>query len=227
MRRALALTLVLAGCAPALPPTAAPCPHEERLPERPEGPAEPSARLTVRAGACETDWLPEGTVVDLPDAEAQALIEAMARWLEGDASAQPRIDLERGVAFAKSEDDEGRDPPYPSTSAAASVLVCGLSARWLRDHVQRVFALAAQPEMGGVTCDENVCCFEGMEFVSDRAIVLRRVTEGEAAGWVLVSAHEVAEAALGEPRVTANRRYVAGELARRAAERCPEPPGLQ
>lgn len=224
MRRTLALTLVLAGCTPAVPPPAAPCPRDELPPIEDASGME----LRVRAGECETDWLPEGTVVDLSDAEAQALIEAMARWLAGDVSARPRIDVERGVAYAKSADDEGRDPPYPSTSGEASMLACGLSARWLRDHVQRVFAFAAHPDIGGVTCDENVCCFEGMEFVSDRAIVLRRVTEGESEGWVLVSAHEVAEAALGEPYATANRRYVASELTRRAGERCAgEPPGFE
>ena len=227
MRRALALILVLAGCTPAVPPPAAPCQRDGRPPERIEEAPE-STEGQVRAGECETDWLPEGTVVDLSDAEANELIEAMARWLGGDVSAQPRIDLERGVVFAKSEDDEGRDPPYPSTSSEASMLACGLTARWLRDHVRSVFALAAQPDMGGVTCDENVCCFQGMEFVSDRAIVLRRVTEGAAPAWVLVSAHEVAEAALGEPYATSNRRYVARELTRRAGERCPgEPAGMQ
>ncbi|HEY8428743.1 MAG TPA: hypothetical protein VIL20_10230, partial [Sandaracinaceae bacterium] len=145
-------------------------------------------------------------------------------WLAPGPVDQPRIEHRRGVLFAKSAYAEGTDPPYPSSSAAASMRACGLVGAWLRAHLRATFALAASPELGGVRCDGNVCCISGMEYVPERAIVLRRATEGEAPVWILEAAYEVAEAALADEVVAENRRTVARALEREARGGCPNEP---
>lgn len=224
---ALAALVALGGCGAATP---APCECHEVEPAQSRAPASEEATeqtLNVRAGECETDWLPSGTAIDLSESDEADLIGRMRAWLGGDPSQAPLIEHRRGIFFAKSADDEGADPPYPSSSAATSMRACGLTSSWLRDHVQATFAMAASPDFDGVTCDENVCCISGMEYVPDRAIVFRRTRLHDAPAWVIESTYSVAEAALGDEYVAANRRYVAEQLARGATSTCPgEPPGV-
>lgn len=187
---------------------------------------EVEAPLNVHAGTCETEWLPEGVVRDLAPEEREALLAHVRAWLSS-GHERPLIEHRRGILFAKSEYDEGADPPYPSSSAAASLRACGLTSRWLREHLRALFAMAASPDFDGVTCDRNVCCIAGMELVPDRAIVFSRVTSNDAPAWAIESAYEVAEAALGDEQVAANRREVAARLARERSGTCRgEPPGF-
>lgn len=187
---------------------------------------EVEAPLNVHAGTCETEWLPEGVVRDLAPEERESLLALVRAWLSS-GHERPLIEHRRGILFAKSEYDEGADPPYPSSSSAASLRACGLTSRWLREHLRALFAMAASPDFDGVTCDRNVCCVAGMELVPDRAIVFARVTSNDAPAWVIESTYEVAEAALGDEQVAANRRYVAAQLARERSGTCRgEPPGF-
>lgn len=184
-----------------------------------------SAPLRVRVGECSTDWLPPGVVRDVPPEHTEELVALLRAWLSEEPLDRPRIDLPRGVAFAKSEDDVATDPPHPSWTAAQGLRACGLTARWLHAHLADMFALGARH--GGVRCQGNVCCMAGMEHVSTRGIVLRRELEHDQPVWVLESAYEVAEGTLRDDVVARNRREVARELGRLAAGACPgEPPGL-
>lgn len=226
------LALAAFGCGGATQAASAPCarepepiPRDEPAARTQPDPAE-EAPLTVRAGSCETEWLPEGVVTELSPEEREALLALVRSWLSGGGE-RPLIEHRRGILFAKSEYDEGADPPYPSSSSAASLRACGLTSSWLREHLRALFAMAASPDFDGVTCDRNVCCIAGMEFVPDRAIVFSRVAWDDAPAWVIQSTYEVAEAALGDEQVAANRRYVAAQLARERSGTCRgEPPGF-
>ncbi len=226
------LALLAFGCGGATQAASAPCagapepiPRDEPAARAQPDPAE-EAPLTVRAGSCETEWLPEGVVTELSPEEREALLALVRSWLSGGGE-RPLIEHRRGILFAKSEYDEGADPPYPSSSSAASLRACGLTSSWLREHLRALFAMAASPDFDGVTCDRNVCCIAGIEFVPDRAIVFSRVTWNDAPAWAIQSTYEVAEAALGDEQVAANRRYVAAQLARERSGTCRgEPPGF-
>lgn len=219
----IALLLALTSCGATQSPPAAVSREQADVQPRMSEPAAP----VVRVGECPIDWLPPGVVRATSGDETEELAAQIRSWLE-DGHALPRVELVRGIVFVKSADDEGADPPYPVSSAAASLRACGLTATWLRAHLRSIFASAAGPDMDGVTCDRNVCCVAGMEYVPNRAIVFRRITEGDEAVWIIESTYEVAEATLSEERVTENRRYVAGELTRLAQGSCPgEPPGLR
>jgi hypothetical protein len=203
------------------PPTCPPCPSDEGPPE----PAFTEAEPNVQVGSCSLGWLPSGVARDVSPADTEALAALVRAWLSSSSGAPPRFELQRGIAFVKTANDEGADPPYPLSSGPRSSLECGLHAVWLRAHLRSMFALGASPDMGGITCDENVCCMAGMEFVPTRAIVFRPAT-GEENAWAIESTYELAEAALAEDVVAANRAYVARELAGHQRGTCRgEPPG--
>lgn len=183
----------------------------------------------VTNGQCEIAWLPKGLVTDLPDAQAKSLIEAVGAWAKPRSVRNLMIDSQRGIAYAKSEDDLGGEPPFPRHTDAQGGLACGLQSLWMADSIHDAMTLHAQPSYGGIRCEDNVCCFDGMEFVSGGILVARRVTppDGEPR-WVIDAYAEVAQAALGAQTVQANRAFVAGALARYRAQTCAgEPPGFQ
>ena len=216
------------------PPVAEPDePAHATEPTTPVDPIEPPpahepAGPEVVVGSCDVGWLPADIVTDVPAQETESLAETMRAWLAEGAMREVFVDRQRGVAFAKSEDDLGADPPYPTHTQAQSELVCGVSSRWLTDHVRARFSLSASPDMGGVTCEKNVCCTPGMEFVSNAILVARRTTVNDEPRWTLDAYVEIAQAALGEEYVERNRRYVSRELTRHRRRTCPgEPPGIQ
>ncbi len=213
-------------------------PTEPTEAAEPSEPSEPSAvqpaREQARAapqvtvGACDVGWLPEGTVVDVSPEETESLAEAMRQWLDEGAVRELLVDTRRGIVFAKSEDDLGADPPYPTRTQAQSTLACGVSAGWLTDSIRSDFARAASPDFGGVTCQDNVCCYPGMEYASRGILVARRETVADTPRWILDAYLQVAEAALGEEHVTRNREHVARALERERRLRCRgEPVGYQ
>ncbi len=225
-------TLALASCGSTTSPAATPgttaraaCPEHVAPPQDSQRSSPPN----VRVAACSVDWLPPGVVRDVPTEQTDELAVLVREWLAPRPRVAPRIDLQGGIVFAKSADDSGADPPHPRSTAATGEHVCGLHAVWLRAHLRSTFALAASHDADAVRCHQNVCCVPGMEYVSDRAIVFRRVeSEGAPAFWVIDSAYEVAEASLRDDVVTANRRDVAGRLARHAESTCAgEPPGYR
>lgn len=183
---------------------------------------------TVTVGACDVGWLPPGVVIETTPEDTEALAAALRTWLGAGAVRELRIDLRRGIVHAKSEDDLGADPPYPTRTGAQSTLACGVESEWLADHVRATFARQASPDFGGVACQGNVCCFSGMEYMSSGVLIARRETIEGTTHWVLDAYVEVADAALGAEAVAANRAYVAAALARERRGTCPgEPAGLR
>lgn len=179
-------------------------------------PVEPMHEPRVIAGTCETSWLPAGTARDLSDADEAALASAVREWLAGEGyRVQPGSG---GIVFAKSEDDRGDDPPYPPEASALAARACGLGARWLVDHLRARLEIPAGPDGEGLVCDENVCCFAGMEFVPHGTVVFARDAERDV--WTVESALFVSEAALSEETVSRNRAFVAGALGRLAGASC-------
>jgi hypothetical protein len=205
----------------------------EECPACPEvvAPAEPRPSATVdeepaipqvRAGSCDVGWLPSGTTRDLSDDDAEALASAVRDWIAGDGSQV--IASERGIVYAKSEDDRGDDPPYPPEAGPLAARACGLGARWLADHLRARFALSAGPDGDGVVCEENVCCSAGMEYVPHARIVFSQ--DPDRGVWTIDSALFVNEAALGEEYVARNRAFVAAALTRLASRRCGREPWI-
>ena len=182
----------------------------------------------VAVGTCDVGWLPPEVVIETTPEDTEALAAALRTWLGAGAVRDLRIDLRRGIVHAKSEDDLGADPPYPTRTGAQSTLACGVESEWLADHVRATFARQASPDFGGVACQGNVCCFSGMEYMSSGMLVARRETIDGATRWVLDAYVEVADAALGPEAIAANRAYVADALLRERRGTCPgEPAGLR
>lgn len=225
------------GVAPPAEPVVAPPPEPEPVaPPPPEGPSteiepppsEASAEPRVTIGECDVGWLPPGTVVDTTPEETETLAQAMREWLGEGAVRELLVDTRRGIVFAKSEDDLGADPPYPTRTQAQSTLACGVTATWLTDAIRNRFARAASPDFGGVVCQDNVCCYPGMEYLSRGIVIARRETVADTPRWILDAYVEVAEAALAEEPAARNREYVARALERERRRTCrDEPAGYQ
>jgi hypothetical protein len=185
----------------------------------------PAEGPLVVAGTCDTSWLPPGLVTDVDDAATLRLVETVRRWIERDDL--PGIDVATGVIYAKSADDTGADPPYPSFVGREGVLACGHNARWLRDHARGLLALHAAPDMGeGVHCTENVCCYAALGEYDSSGTLVFDLREDERV--VLRALAIVADnGTLGEDYVRSERQFVTGELGRHARGRCRgEPPGV-
>ncbi|UJR78421.1 hypothetical protein [Sandaracinus amylolyticus] len=181
--------------------------------------AESRSEPRVIAGTCDTSWLPEGTTRDVADASLASEVRA---WLGGEGS---RIVASRtGIVFAKSEDDRGDDPPHPPEAAALAARACGLGARWLVDHLRARLSISAGPDGDGVTCDDDVCCVRGMEFVPNATVVFRRDAEREV--WEVTTALLVNEAALTEETIARNRRFAADAVQRLEGRTCEGEPWL-
>jgi hypothetical protein len=231
--RALALVLAF-GCgtgAPASEPVVcAPCPQCPPVPESggsevapPETPEEGDP--AVAAGECDASWLPPGLAADVDEAATLRLVEMVRGWIA--SRDLPGVDVAAGVVYAKSEDDVGADPPYPSFLGREGTLACGRSAVWLRDRARSLLQLHADPEMGdGVRCSENVCCYTALgEYDSSGTFVFDMRPDERI---VLRAIAIVADnGTLGEEYVRGERGYVTSELARRSRERCRgEPAGI-
>lgn len=232
--RAFVWTFLVLGCgnqaAVSEPVVCAPCPEcppasggSEVTPEEP--PAEEPAGPAVAAGACDVSWLPPGLAADVDDAATERLLEMMRGWLV--SRDLPGVDVAAGVVYAKSEDDTGADPPYPSYVGREGTLACGRNAVWLRDRARSLLQLHADPEMGdGVRCSENVCCYSALGEYDSSGTLVFDIRADERI--VLRALAIVADnGALGEDYVRGERGYVTSELARRMRERCRgEPPGI-
>jgi hypothetical protein len=175
--------------------------------------------ILVAAGECDTSWLPQGLPTDVSDAEAAELVSIVEGWM-GRRSA-PGLDVAVGVAFAKSEDDVGSDPPYPSFLGRDAERACGRNALWLREYARTLIQVHASPDMGdGVTCTENVCCYEALgEYDSSGTFVF--LPGGDDEPWSLRAVAFVADnGTLGEEWVEAERAWVTAALARGMRGRC-------
>ncbi len=243
MRSLVSIALVLAGCGSSTPPAECPpCaestgavavqpqPQPDPEPEQePDQPIEEPPGPLVNVGECELDWLPPGIVEDVPAEATEQLVEIVRAWIADPTISPPAIDSRQGILHAKSEDDLGADPPYPTHTQPGSGRACSSESIWLRDHLRAELARQASEDYGGVTCQKNVCCFSGMEYQSDGVVVFRQMPAAEGnPPWVLRASYEVAEAVIGEEYIRANRAYVARELTRLLRGSCPrEPAGFQ
>jgi len=216
----LALVVMCAGGCGGAPPRAALTPADSHAAPQTHAPAPEAVRVT--RGACNLEAIPTELLLDLSDAEARALTAFVGQWLAG-ASA-PQIAWRKGIAFAKSEDDTGADPPYPTAVNAQSLLACGLAQRWLRSHLELELAERGRGD-GGIACQQNVCCWlPRMEFDSGGAVVFGRPAEPTGA-WVVRAAVEVADnGALMRETVAANRAKVRRGLAGLLRQTCDDEP---
>ncbi len=201
--------------APAAPPVSAP-----PAAEPPVDDADADA-IVIEAGTCPSH--PGVHIASPPDsAEVRALVQD---WLAERPSRVPAVVYRRGVVYVQSEEDRGDDPPYPSSAAAESERACGSHAQWLRAAVRE--RLRWRAAAGMVRCDGAVCCYDGMEYAPSGYVVFNPAAHDGGTVWALDAVVEIYEAALGEEEVTANRKYVAGALARLDRTRCVgEPAGL-
>jgi hypothetical protein len=202
---------------PAPPPAPIAVAHVEAAPLEP---IEPAPGPAVLRGSCGAASLPPGYHTPLDAAGEQKLVHAVATWLRdahgyGDT---PRIEHRRGVAFIESEEDRGDDPPYPRSAAPEATRVCGTAARWLRADLHDELH-----HRGELTCEDNVCCYGGMEYQPSGLVVFRDL----GGTWVLDTWVSVYRSALGEHVVAANERHLTRSLRRLAADGgCRnEPPG--
>jgi hypothetical protein len=236
MRFAMFGVLVLAcGCGSTTQQPAAecpPCPECAAAPQVAETTEvveedlmlEDEAEPSVSAGACDTSALPPGLAVDLSDDEANALLEEMRTWVEGEGI--PGLDYGNGTLFAKSEDDTGMDPPHPSWIGRNAERACGMHQVWLRARAMDMLALHASPDMGSeVRCSDNVCCYDApMEYSSSGTYVFARTDEGR---WVLRAMVEVADnGTLGAEWIAEERAWVTSALRRHARGRCSGEPSV-
>jgi hypothetical protein len=243
MRNACLLAVLLLGCRSTEPGTqpCGECPPATAAAEPgPRGDASPRLdesadssededddEFDIAVGDCDTRWLPASLVSDVPAKDTEELVEFLSDWLadEGASSnAGPVIESRRGIAFAKSEDHAGADPPLANRTKAQSTLACGLSSVWLRSHLR---ATLAEFE---VRCRRNVCCYAGSaESTSDGVVVFRRATAGlPAPSWAVAAAGEYGRATIDEAHVAANRKTVAQGLERVQKGKCAgEPAGYQ
>ena len=200
-------------------PVAASEPEPELEPE-----AEPESEFEVVVGECDLRGVPDRYREEASEAQTAELAERMQGWLEtGDNGFDfaPR----RGVAFAKSEDDQGADPPYPSWSEAQGVHACGVQARWLAASLRGVFAAhAGEYGNGPITCQGNVCCYLARgEYDSAGGAVFTRDRDR----WELRAVYQVADnGTLGTEYITSGYETVNRDLTRIARRQCREPAGL-
>ncbi len=178
----------------------------------------PPSAVTGTCGA-----LLAGVKTDLNDADAAELVELVTGWMR--SQDRPRIDARLGVLFAKSEDDLGGEPPYPSFVRESATRACGLSALWLVDHVAQDFRLHGNPQDSGIRCDENVCCFPAMmEYDSSGTATFRKTSDG---AWVIESYVEMADnGTIGLEHVQQAQARVRAAAARASRQRCAGEPAV-
>lgn len=211
---------VAGGAEPVADEPAAEPAAEEPVTEAPE-PDE--GRVRVVRGTCRADAVPAAMRETLTDEEAELLAARVQGWMDSDYNPfgiAPR----QGIAFAKSEDDIGSDPPHPTALLEQGVLACGVEARWLAAYVGAQLLMHGGPDGNGpITCDGNVCCYPAlMEYDSAGGVVFARVGEGH---WRLRAAYEAADnGTLGEDFVDAAYRTVHGHLTRLQNQTCRREP---
>ncbi|MEM9071976.1 MAG: hypothetical protein AAGE52_25950 [Myxococcota bacterium] len=182
--------------------------------------AEPDPVFRVEAGRCNLAGVPEAMRVALSEEDAREVRELVSQWMQGRAgfAIVPRA----GIQFAKSEDDSGADPPYPTFVAAQGHQVCGVQTHWLATALRETFRGHSPPEHVPVRCSDNVCCYTAlMEFDSAGGIVLEQLEYG----WRLQAAYEVADnGTITQETIDANYRVVHDHLRDLASEECAQEP---
>lgn len=238
MTRPIALALFLAACGGPAPATTCPepvasepepavCPDSvaEPAPEpAPVAEPEPEFAYEVPVGECDFRGIPAAYREEVTAEQTAELAERVRGWLEtGDNGFG--FAARKGIAFAKTEDDQGADPPYPSWSSAQGVHACGVEARWLAGSLRGTFAAhGGEYGNGPVTCQGNVCCYLATgEYDSAGGAVFTRAR----GRWELRAVYEVADnGTLGEEFIEAGYQTVNRHLTRLARQQCREPRGL-
>lgn len=202
------------------PVEAEPSPEPEPVEAEPE-PPEPA--IEVVAGECDLRGVPERFREEVGADQSAELVERVRAWLAGARGFG--FDPRRGIAFAKSEDDQGADPPYPSWSAAQGVHACGVQGRWLVSSTRGAFATrGGEYGSGPITCQGNVCCYLATgEYDSAGGAVFTRRRDR----WELRAVYQVADnGTLGEQYIADGYQTVNRHLTRLARRQCDEPRGL-
>lgn len=176
-------------------------------------------RPVSRVGECNVGWLPAGMVTDLAPEQTARLASLMLAWMRDAPGIAPTIDWQRGIVHATSADYTVDEGPHPTAAAAQSSLACGQHAVWLAHHARELLRQHADEQDGGITCQENVCCFQAlMEYDRGGVLVFRARPRD---GWALGAVAVVDDGdSLEEDAAAANRRFIAGRLARHARGRC-------
>lgn len=180
----------------------------------------------VKAGGCSMDGVPEPMRIKLSDEQQQSLLRRVEVWLNGEFGGlrqKPRA----GIYFAKSEDDTGADPPYPTTVAKQSRHACGLEAEWLLSAARQKMRIHAVEPHTSVQCQDNVCCYEAFgEYDSSGGVVLQPEGGDQ---WRIEAVYEVADnGALAGDYVQANYKAIREQLDALRKRTCkgePEHPG--
>lgn len=216
VHRATRPTLPLGLDAKAAIATAAPAP----LPVPPiveEEPREEDGEPpTIVAGSC-VDPMIAPLVRPTTAADAAALRELMSTWRHDPYASGPALAHRRGVLYVQSTEDRGDDGPYPRSAAPEASRVCGSPTEWLLAEVGRSLRYR------DLTCDGNVCCYDGSEY-APRGFLVFHHGPGDDAPWTLDAWVEVYVAALGPELVDANTRFVTRAVARLAKTTCPGEP---
>lgn len=212
-----------ATCAEAAPSTVEPAPPD--APPSPDLEVRDEAHAVVEAGACDLRGVPESMRVALDAEASERLARRVEGWLneQGGFVATPRA----GVLFAKSEDDLGADPPYPTHVLAQGVHACGVSARWLVSASRATMRARAGADVGPVRCQGNVCCYSARgEYDSAGGVVFAQSEHGH---FVIRAVYQVADnGTLGAEFVAEQYRVVHDHLARLRGQACraePASPG--
>ncbi len=180
----------------------------------PLGPVIIERQVEVQAEPAEQTSKPS-PIVDPEAGCAPGLTDAVRDWL-GDRGSI-RIDLARGIAFAHSEVDTGRDGPLPRSFGPEAKLACGSEALWLRSHLQELLR-----DRYEVACCGTTCTYAGMEYAPNGTVHFERRDDQ----WILVGWEETYTASLGEESRVRNTEYVQRAMARLATKRCAETAGL-
>lgn len=106
------------------------------------------------------DGLPDSLrLVDVEDAER--IRDQVEEWIN--EAGFVRVNRRRGIAYAKSEDDSGADPPYPQRVGPQGIHACGLQAEWLVESIRQTFrAHGGEYANAPIRCQGAVCCFAAM-----------------------------------------------------------------
>lgn len=208
--------------APVVAPRPAPEPSPAPVPDPDDAADGPDVSGIVR-DACDLSLVPPALRQQVSDAETDALVEQLRAWAGASESwnGAPRIEYRRGIVYVESEEDRGDDPPYPRSANAEAERVCGSASVWLRSALHEELASHASADAGGLRCQGNVCCYDGMEYAPTGVVVFHY---DEDIGWSLAAWAETHEAALAEEIATANNAFVAKALRRLAETSCPHEP---
>lgn len=195
-------------------------------PEEPAADPEVPERIPVEAGVCDLRGVPE-SMREALDAEASArLVEEVDRWLNGEGGfvVVPRA----GVLFAKSEDDIGADPPYPTSVQAQGIHACGVESGWLANAARQSLRARGGPYRNGpIRCQGNVCCSLARgEYDSAAGVVF---VPRQGGSFAIRAVYQVADnGTLGGDFIAEQYRVVHGHLDRLSSRTCsgePATPG--